>query len=104
MAGSRAAASVHDGNTASVQPVAGDLKVFYDGRLVTTRVVKLGYVGHRTIRVKLPLDARTSVRTHDRPSFRVTGTFSGAEGTRRWQPTTSSPGRTETPVRLSHPP
>lgn len=58
------------------------LTLSYGGAQITTRVIKLDYVGHRTVYVKIPVAARQAIKSQDRTEFRVTGTFSTAAGTR----------------------
>lgn len=53
------------------------LQVSYQGQTFATIGIQLGYIGRRTVYIRIPRAARTSVRREDRTTFRVTGRFSG---------------------------
>ncbi len=59
------------------------VSVSYNGRVFAQRRIKLDYIGHRTVYVKIPVDARESVRSNPRTDFLVTGTFSGRVGVQK---------------------
>ncbi|WP_354700155.1 Virginiamycin B lyase [Paraconexibacter sp. AEG42_29] len=59
------------------QPGRCVLQVSYQGQKFATVGIDLGYIGRRTVYVRIPRAARTSVRQEDRTTFRVTGRFSG---------------------------
>lgn len=62
------------------------LTVRYAGRVIATRTIRMDYVGRRTAYVKLPADARASVKANPQTRFDVSGIFTGPVGPRRMPP------------------